>query len=152
MKPCILFLDIDGVLNSETWFDGRREAGFVWCGFDQMLDPAAVARLNRIVDATGCQVVLTSSWRLQDEETRATEGWLRRAGFLHRLEGETPHLPGDDRRGEEVALWLAQHGEGRPYALLDDEPEDNHLGRWVATSFTTGLTDDVADQVIRRLV
>ena len=75
----VLFLDIDGVLNSENWFAYR-----IYCVKNNMvnilmnfvdtddrnikhkltmLDDRAIANLNRIIEETGCKVVLSSSWR-----------------------------------------------------------------------------------------
>jgi len=55
----IIFLDIDGVLNNRhtrvTTSDG-------WCFVDDHL----VAKLKRLVDLSGAQIVLSSTWR---------EGW-----------------------------------------------------------------------------
>jgi len=52
----IIFLDIDGVLNSRRWFVANR--------FDEgkqstlgELDPEAVARVQTLVDRTGASVV-----------------------------------------------------------------------------------------------
>lgn len=49
----VLFLDIDGVLNAHD----PHPNGY--CG----LHPDKVARLDRIVAATGCRIVLASAWR-----------------------------------------------------------------------------------------
>ena len=55
----VVFLDFDGVLNSKEFFKSPRheesEAG--------ALDPEAIARLNRLLAATGAVVVISSSWR-----------------------------------------------------------------------------------------
>ena len=58
----IIFLDIDGVLCTaksvgllKTNIDGRLAKQF---------DPDCVVRLNHITDATGAQIVISSSWRL----------------------------------------------------------------------------------------
>jgi len=49
----ILFLDIDGVLNNHT----HMENGY--CGIDR----DKVRLLNKILDETECQIVITSAWR-----------------------------------------------------------------------------------------
>jgi hypothetical protein len=56
----VLFLDIDGVLATEKCF-GKFEY------FDHMrayrFDPDCVKQLERIVESTGCQIVLSSDWK-----------------------------------------------------------------------------------------
>ena len=150
-KPCILLLDVDGVLNSAAWFGAKHDGGIIWdAGFDHMIDPATVERLNRIIDATNCKVVLSSSWRLDGDGFPTTQKWLEKAGFRHQIEDQTPYLA-TGVRGDEVSLYLEHYGYGRPYAMLDDDPEDNHPGRWVSTKFATGLLDEHVDEAIRVL-
>ena len=52
----VLFLDIDGVVNNK-----RTEKSF---GGFMAIDPAMAALVQRIVRNTGCEIVLSSSWRL----------------------------------------------------------------------------------------
>ena len=75
----VLFLDIDGVLNSQNWFGYRlycsknniydRILNFTDINDDyinhmlSMIDDRAIVNLNRIIEETGCKVVLSSSWR-----------------------------------------------------------------------------------------
>jgi len=62
MMQKILFLDIDGVLNTKFWYykmdddTPRDKWGYVF-------DPASVANLKRIVDVTGAEIVISSSWK-----------------------------------------------------------------------------------------
>lgn len=146
----VLFLDIDGVLNSRAFFDGKS-SDLLWFGDSlDMLDPEAIERLNRIVEATDCDVVLSSSWRLNPGGYIKVQHQLAAQGFRGRLIDQTPYSS-SGVRGEEIAAWLWDHGAGRAYACLDDDPEDNHPGRWVATTFAEGLTDAHVEQVIRVL-
>ena len=52
----IIFLDFDGVLNSEKYLHSCGQFGVV-------LDPSRLILLEQIVKATGAQIVLSSSWR-----------------------------------------------------------------------------------------
>ena len=52
----ILFLDFDGVLNSEKYVKNSNEFGVV-------IDPERMILLKQIIDSTGAKIVLTSSWR-----------------------------------------------------------------------------------------
>ena len=122
----VLFLDIDGVLNSENWFAYR-----IYCVKNNMvnilmnfvdtddrnikhkltmLDDRAIANLNRIIEETGCKVVLSSSWRSSIEsENIFTQDLLKLKGFKYEFYDVTPRLWFSDfsiRRGEEIKFWL----------------------------------------------
>lgn len=149
----VLFLDIDGVLNSANWLK-KNEArlvdkpDLVLCE----VDPEAVKLLNEILDRTGAKVVVSSSWRLRDplpeyrtmlDEIRAVLG---AAGFTGEIIGQTPLLMGTKwgdphvERGHEVLDWLEGHPEVTAYACLDDGNDfsacRSHLCR---THWKTGL-------------
>ena len=52
----VIFLDVDGVLNSQQLFEK--------CEDDQLIsvDEDNIKNLKTIVDATGAKIVLSSSW------------------------------------------------------------------------------------------
>ena len=59
----IVFLDIDGVLNSEEWANKcfNKLVSDDICNSD--IDPDAVNRLIKFLDDTNVKIVLSSSWR-----------------------------------------------------------------------------------------
>ena len=59
----ILFLDIDGVLNTERWHKKMMESHAPKDSFGYDFDPEAVANLRRIIEATGAEIVISSSWK-----------------------------------------------------------------------------------------
>lgn len=61
----VIFLDIDGVLNSMEWY-GKYYFRHRYRGdrITKSFDPAAVKRLNYIVAKTGAVVVVSSTWRM----------------------------------------------------------------------------------------
>lgn len=150
----ILFLDFDGVLNNQAWIQQSQERGF------DMIDPSMVARLNRIVDTTGCQVVVSSSWRILYPIDAMRVG-LRERGFTGHLSGATPHGRECDRplierarcRGDEIEQWLCDNGQCyERIAIVDDDADMRHLlHRLVKTTFQDGLTEAKADEVIAML-
>lgn len=113
----VLFLDIDGVLNSEVHYNRKigpgghvldRPVNAVeddqlatllarfpgtdrgrWLHYLRCIDPLCVGRLNAIVAATGAQVVLSSAWRriLALEQMQAV---LDAHGFIGKLVDATP--------------------------------------------------------------
>lgn len=53
-----IFLDIDGVLNSNDWFEKNKDVdGLV------EIDPSKLILLKEIVDCTEAKIILSSSWR-----------------------------------------------------------------------------------------
>jgi hypothetical protein len=164
----VLFLDIDGVLNSADWYGRRPRELRDLPNTDHNtglyeLDPEAVARLGRILDATGALVVLSSSWRIS-WEVAAMRAVLGARGFDGaRLIDATPVLRtkhnGETRaqRGDEIALWLRTGPEPvEAFAVLDDSDDmDDEEGivrpRFVRTSWATGLLDEHVERVIALL-
>ena len=54
-------------------------------------------------------------------------------------------------RGVEVQEWLDRHPQVTHYAILDDEP-DFLPGQWLfKTTFTDGITEEIAQAVIDHL-
>lgn len=61
----VLFLDIDGVLNSHLYWERTKENPDlnVREHYSTLLDSDALALLNGIVEKTGAVIVISSSWR-----------------------------------------------------------------------------------------
>ena len=59
----VLFLDIDGVVCLHKDKD--------WDNEEEIFDAACCRKLQEIVSATGCKLVLSSSWRLFPESIRS---------------------------------------------------------------------------------
>lgn len=135
----VLFLDIDGVVNSEEYARERAKGGML------DFDPKLVAKVNEIIDRTGCAVVLSSTWRLSEDLREQV-----RSGVCHFID-VTADFPGKPR-GIEVAHWLAQHPEVRQYAILDDDSDFMPGQHLFKTTFAKGLTDEIKDDVIKHFV
>lgn len=134
MPERVIFLDIDGVMNSVATRPHTREGLVSW------LDPANVAVLNQIVEATGAVIVVSSTWRLAMPfaELRAN---FRAVGCTAELVDVTPNLDARERCSE-ICAWLArQTTPPRRYAIIDDEFEMDALpGKLVRTSKLHGLS------------
>lgn len=150
----VLFLDIDGVLNSMAYFQriaGTRDGLSLPAFTRSQFDPEAVEHLNRIVAKTECCVVISSSWRLAYRRTQMYD-LLREVGFKGRVLDMTPNLM-TDVRAREIQAWLTEHREERfveRFAIVDDN-HDAGIGYapyFVQTEFATGLTEVHADKLI----
>ena len=151
MKP-ILFLDINGVLNSISWFRKAK-------GLTKHLDPACVRILQRITMTTSCDIVIMSTWRLIHTRLEIMQA-LCDAGYDPPVPiiGETPRLRTPNRiRGNEVEAWLfdthgaASYRRNFPYCCVDDRAEYCIGQPWIQTSDEVGLTNADADAIIDRL-
>lgn len=145
---CVLFLDVDGVLNSGAFYDRIRRDPPP----RPKVDPEAVARLARVLRATGCVIVVSSAWR--SGTVAATRRTFQQYGICppRRIVGVTPRLEPSAERGDEIFCWLAQHPEVRTYAIVDDDADMGGYGRFlVQTDERVGLTDKDADDLIDRL-
>ena len=163
----VLFLDIDGVLNSENWFGYRlyciknnmfnEVINFVNTNDERikhklsMIDDRAIANLNRIIEETGCKVVLSSSWRsCVEAENTLTEYLLKLKGFKYELYGVTPRIWAKEfgtQRGEEIQVWMdkeSEKNEIESFVILDDDDSDMLLeqtNNFIHIDGQVGLTD-----------
>lgn len=150
----ILFLDIDGVLNSHDYV---RRGGSLSCRTDG-IDSLAVAHLQRIVDETHCSLILSSTWRLIHPLSEM-RGRLIAKGMRSPcpLRGKTPDLSPRGgtieryQRGLEVNAWINTMGFKARYACIDDDGDFMPGQNLVQTDFRTGLLAEHADRCIRIL-
>ena len=152
----ILFLDIDGVVNSVN--TGDRGVRPLHPGPDTPdgwidgIDPEKVTILNRIIAATGAQIVISSSWRRQHGLAETTDT-LRRAGLQADVIGETPHST--PHRSVQIQQFLdAWAGENIAAFIILDDYEDMRLlnHRFVHTDPMNGLSEADADRAITMLL
>lgn len=150
----VLFLDFDGVLNHRAHFarlPPGRTASEVEHD-DNSFDRVCVARLDTILERTGCSVIISSSWRHMYPLAKLVT-ILRQHGFRYesRIIGVTPDFPDRDR-GHEIQASLDALAVVEVFAILDDDSDMAHLKSFlVQTSFDTGLQDVHVEAVVRML-
>lgn len=134
----VLFLDIDGVVNCKT--TQQRHRGFIG------IDPYLAFLVGKIVLATDCKVVLSSSWRHSQDGIDEVK---KQVIDIYDITGNCC----SGIRGVEIHNWLKQHEEVTKYAILDDEGDmllwqkDNFF----QTSWDTGITEEIVEKVIKHL-
>ena len=158
----IIFLDIDGVLNTESWYvqmtneTPKDKFGYAY-------DPQAVANLRKIVEETEADIVISSSWKCMGL-SQMEDMWKDR-NLPGKIIGITPNSVSDELlidadidsmelfhiRGEEIKEWLKKHGKHTSrYAIIDDM--DNMLPEqqsyFVHTNPEVGITEDDAEKAI----
>lgn len=147
----LLFLDVDGVLNSH-----EPLCPHAMCG--QIHDDKA-ALLKEVLLATGAKIVLSSAWRYlvhRGEMNLAGINWLFRSHGLpncivgitredtmqrEHWDGSQP-WPLNNERGQQIHDWRNERGHNGPYVVVDDLDlgitEAGHP--FVKTDGTIGLT------------
>jgi MoaA/NifB/PqqE/SkfB family radical SAM enzyme len=161
VKP-LLFLDIDGVLNSIQYAIRTKIKG-VWG-----LDEDCVERLQRIVDATNCAIVVMSTWR-RIHTLQEIADMLVEAGMYEPvpLIGITPVIRYGRGmvRGHEVREWLYSNShkcwfynyadgcnQYVRYVCVDDGTDFLPDQPLVRTDKEIGLTDENVVQCISHLL
>ena len=143
----IIFLDVDGVLNNGTWAIEMYDKGVKVYREDILFEPS-LAQLRRIVDETGAIIVVSSSWRQVPTAYEHLNQWLAKFGM--EIADKTPYVGGC--RGDDITAWFNRNpGECRYVILDDDDDMDGHMEHLVQTHFDEGLTEEKADECIRRL-
>ena len=112
----VVFLDIDGVLNSVAYDRERTQA-------DGNIDQSRLPLLKRLVEETGARVVLSSSWRKhwdRDSSLRDGIGSELDRTFLDAGVPLFDKTPEAGSRAEEISLWLEAHPQAARCVILDD--------------------------------
>ena len=158
----VVFLDIDGVLNTKWWYT-QMDRNTPKDKYGYAFDPNAVSNLKKIIDETGADIVISSSWK-SFGISELEDMWQDR-GLPGKLIGITPNTVSDEMllnadldhmelfsiRGMEIKEWLSKNGKRiSHYAIIDDM--DNMLpeqqSHFVKTDPEIGITKENANQVI----
>ena len=116
----IIFLDIDGVLNSSRYDKIRGQN-------DGNIDESRMPLLKELVEKTNARIVLSSTWRSHwerdcdtlDEKGRELNRVFGKYGL--EISDKTPFLEKYDRANE-IRLWLKNHsGEFDRFVIIDNE-------------------------------
>jgi hypothetical protein len=156
----ILFLDIDGVLNSDQWDQTERPTNNDF--LEDQFDPKAVDLLNDLVEAIDAQIVLTSSWRLNFEKAEMNE-LFSKVGIHRDIISFTPNLNAGQSyltRGNEILKWCIDN-ENRTqskannyldYLILDDNADFLlcQANNFFQTDASLGLTPKIVKEIIKK--
>lgn len=156
----IIFLDIDGVLNSET---SCKERGKIH--YNDNPHPMHIKWLNYIVEKTNAYVVISSTWRRS-----TSSGMIGRLLFAYGFKGKvidkTPCF--ESYRGTEIKAWILEHldkekkyadsnwhiykGDIESFVILDDDSDMGSLmPHLVQTHERKGLLKKHAIEAIKVL-
>jgi len=117
----VIFLDIDGVLNSRI-YDRKRN----W-NEQTDIDETRLPHLKKIVDETGAKIVLSSTWREHWDKDpricRADGEYINKtfAKFGLEIYDKTPDLGLTAERPDEIRAWLDSAREPvESFVIIDD--------------------------------
>ena len=148
----IIFLDFDGVLNTEHYQGLLQYQGKPWQDeYGAFFDPKAVKQLKRIIDATDADIVVESSWKYLGLDA------MKELWEVRNLPGTiidiTPSLLGKNK-GVEIASWLSKYAkQDIRYVIIDDEYVilDSQLPHFILTNPYEGITEEQANRAISML-
>lgn len=151
----IIFLDFDGVMDT-AYYDhvlakegkpGHDEYGIVF-------DPNSVKNLKLIIDQTGADIVVTSSWKYFMSYKDFLDMWKARKlpGFVTDV---TPTIKTCRYRGDEIDAWLSECQTDCEYVIIDDLDSDNFNAHQVSRRLLVnpyyGIDETIAERAIMLL-
>ena len=146
-----IFLDFDGVLNSQDYRDIHGSSG---AGIDKSKLPL----LKKLVDSTGAKIVLSTSLRTywdKDPDKCDYYGKIINETFaIYGLEvyDKTP-VSDNGRREDEILQWIVDNPGIENYVVIDDGFLSGiHINKYfVQTSDSEGLQETHIDKAIEIL-
>lgn len=153
-SPSIIFLDVDGVINTNPNIHQAKRMGLPTSSYYIQLPEDTILRLKRIVLRTNAIIIVSSSWRLGYCGSLPSRAYMnlntQLLAYGMQLSGWTPRSPSGSR-GEEIQHWLNAYMElyglstCPPYIIIDDDIKDIvglHRGHIIKTTLNLGLTDE----------
>lgn len=135
----IIFLDIDGVLNS---IDSM--IAFHWRKlepYETRLDEVSIGLLRNLVEAADAKIVISSTWRIG----RVVEDFIKifeHYGWTNApVIGMTGRGGRETVRGDEIQEWIDKNNVGYYYAIIDDDSDmlESQLGNFVHVDGVSGF-------------
>ena len=159
MCLCVIFLDIDGVLNKGLVVSASPPEDVIKLPHGWM-NRSLVDNLNRLTSETSARLVISSSWRRDNfEDTKLA---IKKFGVDGDIIGQTPELGRYTVRGNEVRAWIENnidllgvnsYRDFKRYIILDDS-EDMLLSQafhYVKTDSYAGLSEAALVEASRKL-
>lgn len=137
----VIFLDIDGVIQSPRYCVAINETGWL-----SAFEPAAMHMSRNLIRDAKAKIVISSSWRIGHKESRELKQIFRCCGFKEisnafHSDWRTKELPRPSCRGDEIAEWLSRNPEIENYLILDDDADmlESQKENFVQTCSQNGI-------------
>ena len=147
----IIFLDVDGVLNSiNKLIEVYKLTGKPHSCYDYPFDDNCLEYLKYIVEETDSYLVITSTWRKDEEGIEILLNKLREFDLDKRVIGYTPIL--GTKRFYEIKEYLDTLNEEVNFIILDDDSDMLEFSKnLIKTTTQVGLTKEQSEQAILKL-
>ena len=143
----VIFLDIDGVLNSVdsmvAFHEWKPKGTRVM--IEDKLDEVSVGLLRRLCNETGAKIVVSSTWRMGRTGDDFIEIFTRHDWPEFPYLDQTPighqiNPIGERTRGHEIQHWLDNNGNPE-YVILDDDSDmlESQMNNFVHCSGISGF-------------
>lgn len=151
----IIFLDFDGVMDTAYYDHILSKNGLPeYDKFGVVFDPDCIKNLKYIIDNTGADIVVTSSWKDFMSYKEILEMWECRnlPGFVTDV---TPFPPYRRNRGDEIDAWLDECHVECQYVIIDDLDSYNfnehQIPRLLIVNPFNGLDEETANRAVELL-
>lgn len=119
MPKKIIFLDFDGVMDTEYYDHLLSDADKpISDEYGLLFDPECVKNLKYIIDSTGADIVISSTWKDFMSYQEILDMWKYRGlpGFVTDVTPSTEN----HKRGDEIDGWLKECHTECNYVIIDD--------------------------------
>lgn len=147
----LILLDIDGVMvPANSW----KRPEFLDDGFPSFSSKATNA-LQKIISETNADILLTTSHKTSYSLKEWKNIFKKRNISLHRISRLSENVNYLSRK-QEIIDWFATKKDNKEFIIIDDDKSLNDLplflkNRLIQTSSSIGLTNELADEAIRRV-
>ena len=129
-KNVIIFLDVDGVLNSSAYFEANKGKGRI------EINDFHLKMLAKIYHTCDAKIVLSSSWRELDDPSDIHVYWMYEylvnelARYGMEIIDKTPYV--ENNRPLEIKTWLDNHVDKDDirFVSLDDDWSKEHYDEY----------------------
>ena len=162
-KKKLLFLDIDGVLNPTSNIIHRKQKGESTSSYFIKLPGDKLYRLKKIINYTGAEIIISSSWRIgydskTDTQSKAIINLSNQLTNYGMYISDITPIHYDRNRGNEIehylSLFTKRNGYRPKYIIIDDDIFDIielHKGHIIQTTNMLGLQDEHVNIAINLL-
>ncbi len=146
----IIFLDVDGVLNSiNNLVMVAKETGRSYSGYNYPFDASCLENLKYLVLRAGWKIVIASTWRLSEEGMDVLKKKLDEYGLWEYVIGVTKYIGSD--RDKEIFEYIKRFLI-EDFIIIDDNGCGEILLPYlIKTNTYFGLTKDNVDEALLRI-
>ena len=147
----IIFLDVDGVLNSyNKLIEIYNKTGKPHSGSNFPFDEKCLENLKILVEETNAKIVITSTWRKYENDMEILFNELKKYDLDKQVIGYTPII--NKKREEEIIEYLNKLNIKVNFIIIDDIRDMGVLNdKLIVTSPITGFTEENMKNAIKIL-